>query len=139
MLVGFRPPAEIALCNQKGFCHERATRCNRVDDSRPTRTVQIVEYQHQVERAEVRPVTLEIDGLPVDLQPALFCSCAACFETVVITIDGNDLGPAFGGCETVTPFTASDVENRGSLPEQEVVPREPNAGWRNDRRRWNGH
>ena len=135
MVVGLGPPTEVALRHQKRLDHQRASGRNRVDDPRPASAVEIIEYQHHVEGSEIGPVALQVDGLPIDRQPALFRRGSSRLEPGGVAIDGDDIGPAFGGGETVASFAAPDVEHSGSLPNQEVVPGKPGAGWGDGRRR----
>ena len=135
MLVGLGPPTEVALRHQKRLDHQRALGRNRVDYPLPASAVEIIEYHHHVEGAEIGPVALQVDGLPIDRQPALFRRGSSRLEPGGVAIDGDDIGPAFGGGETVASFAAPDVEDSGFLPDQEIVPGEPGAGWGDGRRR----
>ena len=139
IFIRLRSPAKILLSGEKRLGDQNPAGSDRVEKPAPAFSVEVVEHQHYIELPQVRPVRFQVDGMPVDGQSPLFRRRLAGEDPGGITIQRDDIGTQFGSGQAVASFTAGDIEYPNALAEEEVVPRQPTAGWRDEGRGRHGH
>lgn len=137
--VGGRPPALLTLGREEALGDEQPTRANRVEYTRKPRAIKIVEEQHRVEGAPVRPPLLEIGLAPVDPEAGLPGERTRRREAVGVAVDGNDLRAELGGGDGVPAGATGEVEDTASRDDPVGLPGKPGAGPRKRERRVRRH
>ena len=126
-IVGRTPP-ESLLRFEEGLGEQKTSRGDGREDLGHPSTIQIVEYQHGIEAAQVRPFALQIDARPVYFESTHFRFVTADFQAGGVLVDCGDLGTQCGGRERMSPAATGQVEHFAARLDPIGVPGKPAAG-----------
>ena len=132
-------PAEISLGSEERFDHEEAACNNELADLRQPRPVKIIEHQNRIKRAQVGPRPREVDHAPVDDEAFPTGVLSRYGEAGLVVVHTHHRRTRRCRGETVSPFSAGQIEHPGSGPQPMSVPEEPGAGPGEPRGGRNGH
>jgi len=104
-----RTPAELSLDLEEGFHHEEPARGNRLDDSGGPRPVEIVEHQHEIEEAQIRPGCFQIGLDPLNLESPAARLLAGFSEPISVLVHRHHGGAELGRGQRVPTGAARDV------------------------------
>lgn len=128
MGVGLRPPPELPLDLEEGLEDQVAAGPERLDHPRHPRTIEVVEQQHDIELAQVRPGGLEVGLDPANGQATASGIIASLPDPGRILVDRHDVRPETSGGNGVAAGPAGQVEDPNARTNQSGVGGKPVAG-----------
>ena len=139
MRIGGGSPALLPLGGQEALDDEQPALAHRFADAGKPWPVEIVEDEHGVEEAPVRPGVLQVGLLPVDADAGLPGKFARCREGIGVAIDRDDVGTELGSGDRMPAGAAGKIKDAAARDDPVGMPGKPGAGPRERERRVRRH
>ena len=139
VLFTLRAPAEVSLSERVGFHQQDAARGKAIPDVVNAGPIEVVEHQDDVELAEIRPRSLEIDLSEIYRDPCLAGRRLSVGQLGRVTVEPNHRGPTAGRSDAVPPSATGKVEHPDTGSDKVIMPDEPGTGSGEGGERRHGH